>query len=416
MDNLKILAENLENKLDEYLKILQAMVSINSFSENKSGVNELGRYTQEVFSHLGFSAEFFPSTNNNLGNHLFMKSNALDKFSNKPFTPTIAMISHLDTVFPLQEEKENDFKWSEIGDRIYGPGTVDIKGGTIMIYMVLDSIKRFYPKIFSKVNWEVSLNASEEILSDDFGEICVRRFPEKETIACLVFEGGNSQPPNFPLVISRKGRAAFKIIAEGKSAHAGNNHQKGINAIHQIARTIEAITNLTNYEQDITYNVGTIEGGTLINRVPHYAEAECEMRAFAPDVFDHGIKNIIALQENATVKNNDGILSKISIKVLDQTNPWPVNQKTEDLFSIWEDAAKSLNFNVEKESRGGLSDGNLLWDKFPTIDGLGPSGGNSHCSQRDPVRGIDQEYILKSSIVPKAIINIKGILDKINSF
>jgi glutamate carboxypeptidase len=416
MDNQKTLENHLENKLDEYLKILQEMVSINTFSENQSGVNKLGRYTQDVFSLLGFSAEFFPSTNKKLGNHLFMKSNALHRFSRKPFTPTIAMISHLDTVFPLEEEKENDFKWLEIGDLIYGPGTVDIKGGTIMIYLVLDSIKRFYPEIFSRVNWEVSLNASEEILSDDFGEICVRRFPEKETIACLVFEGGNLQPPNFPLVISRKGRATFKIIAEGKSAHAGNNHQKGINAIHQIARTIEAVTKLTNYEHDITFNVGTVEGGTLINRVPHYAEAECEMRAFSPDVFDHGIKNIIALQENATVKNNDGILSKVTIKVLDKTSPWPVNPKTEYLFSIWENAALSLNINVMRESRGGLSDGNLLWEKFPTLDGLGPSGGNSHCSQKDPERGIDQEYILKSSIIPKALLNIKGILDIINSF
>jgi len=139
------------------------------------------------------------------------------------------------------------------------------------------------------------------------------------------------------------------------------------------------------------------------------------MRAFSPDVFNLGIQNIIALQDHVTVKNHHGSYGKVSIKLLNQTRPWPKNQKSEELFAIWENASKSLKINVMRESRGGLSDGNLLWEKFPTLDGLGPSEGNSHCSQRNPEREIDQEYILKTSIVPKAILNVKGILDLIDS-
>ena len=47
------LKEFLETNLDNYLDMLQTMVSINSFTANASGVIELGKLTAEMFGDLG---------------------------------------------------------------------------------------------------------------------------------------------------------------------------------------------------------------------------------------------------------------------------------------------------------------------------------------------------------------------------
>ena len=60
----------------------------------------------------------------------------------------LALVAHLDTVFSPEEEKANEFIFRQEGDKIYGPGTVDIKGGTVMAFIVLDAIQKFYPQVF----------------------------------------------------------------------------------------------------------------------------------------------------------------------------------------------------------------------------------------------------------------------------
>jgi glutamate carboxypeptidase len=65
---------------------------------------------------------------------------------------------------------------------------------------------------------------------------------------------------------------------------------------------------------------------------------------------------------------------------------------------------------VSIQERGGLSDGNLIWDAAPTLDGLGPWGDNDHCSQRSADGTKVPEYVEVSSFVPKALLNTVAIL------
>jgi glutamate carboxypeptidase len=63
------------------------------------------------------------------------------------------------------------------------------------------------------------------------------------------------------------------------------------------------------------------------------------------------------------------------------------------------------------EERGGLSDGNPLWDFVPTLDGLGPWGENDHCSERSADGKKLPEFVEISSFVPKAALNTVAILN-----
>lgn len=281
-----------------------------------------------------------------------------------------------------------------------------------MIYMVLDAFQKFYTQAFDSVSWLICLDASEEVLSEDFGKYCLARLSES-TLACLVFEGGSDSPEDIPLVVARKGRATYRIKVEGKSAHAGNAHALGANAIVQITHTIQQIASFTNYEQNITFNVGTVNGGSVVNRVPHHAQAEVEMRAFDPAVFQAGVDKCMALDGKSQIASSEGYPCKVSIQIVDRTKPWPRNPGTEQLFRLWAEAAKQIGVRVSTEERGGLSDGNMVWEKFPTLDGLGPAGSNAHCSERSSDGSKDQEFVQISSFVPKALLNTLAILELI---
>lgn len=395
---------NLRSNID----MLRRMVEINSFTANPDGVNELGDLTVEFFSKLGFKPEFVQCENPDFGKHLIL-THPEENNGAKNEKPVIALISHLDTVYPPEEEIANNFFWRLEDDRIYGPGTVDIKGGTVMIYMLLEALQTIYPQEYEQFNWMVFLNAAEENLSEDFGRLCKGRLPES-TQACLVFEGGSPGTEDNPLVVARKGRAVFQVEVEGRSAHAGNYHVQGANAIVQMAHTVQKIASFTDYKRQVTFNVGTIEGGSVVNRVPHHAQASVEMRAFDLQIFSEGVNKMMALNGTSQVSSGDGYSCKVSIELKDQTAPWPRNEMTNWLHNLWTEAASSIGMDVMAEERGGLSDGNWLWDCFPTLDGLGPSGANAHCSERSQDGEKDQEYVLISSFVPKALLNTSAVL------
>jgi glutamate carboxypeptidase len=397
------LRDFLEQQMPAALQMLREMVGINSFTSNRQGVNRLGKLTAEFFAKVGFQAEFVPSTNPRWGDHLVMSRRGRSDKS-------IAMISHLDTVFPPEEELANNFHWQVEGDRIFGPGTLDIKGGTMMMWLVLSALRAFAPGVFEDVNWRLFWNSSEECLSSDFEDVCRRRF-QKSTLAVLVFEAENRAGKSHLMVSARKGRYTWKVTVRGRGAHAGGNLKQGANALVQLARTVQRIDALTDFSKDLTFNVGKIEGGTVLNRVPHLAMAEGEFRAFSPEACEQAKARLLSLAGPGEVSSQaDGFTSEVLVEITSESRPWPRNAATDRLLKIWMETAKELGDSVLPEDRGGLSDGNSFWDEVPTLDGLGPWGDNDHCSERSSDGSKLPEFVEISSFVPKAALNVLSIL------
>lgn len=392
----------LQERLAGYLDTLKEMVAINSFTLNRDGVNRLADFTAGVFAGPGFSAERMTSATPGYGDHL-----VLSRVGGQG--DSIGCVSHLDTVFPPDEEERNDFRWRAEGNRVYGPGVIDIKGGSVMMLMVIEALRSAAPALFERADWTLLFDASEETESDDFGELCRRRLAGAR--ACLVFEAGLIRGPDHYVVASRKGRAEIRVSVEGKGAHSGVAHYKGASAIRQIADLVRAIEDITDYEKELTVNVGRIAGGSQINRVPHFAEAFAEMRAFSPEVFETALAAILKFDGHSSVASHDGKFScKTSVSLARRVSAWPYNDASDRLMRCWHDAAELCGIKVLREKRGGLSDGNFTWDAVPTIDGLGPSGGNPHCSEHSPDGSKEQEYVDVSSFVPKAVLNAMAII------
>lgn len=392
----------LEARLPAALELLRQMVALNSWTENRDGVNRLGRFTADAFADLGFAPEFVPSVNPTFGDHLFLSRPGRS-------TKSIALVAHLDTVFPPEEELRNHFRWQVEGDRIYGPGTEDIKGGTALMWLVLHALRELSPAAFESVTWRLCWNSSEEVLSEDFGHLCRQRLGIN-TLAALVFEAEGRAGEERRLVVARKGRATWRVEVAGRGAHAGGRHATGANAIVQLGSIGQRLAALTDYSRELTFNVATITGGGGLNRVPHSAMCEGEFRAFHPEVFASAKAALLALAGPGDVVSHDGGQAcQVKVTVMNESAPWPRNAATDDLLALWQIAGADVGVPVGSEQRGGLSDGNQLWDFVPTLDGLGPSGDNAHCSERSADGSKLPEYVEVSSFVPKAALNVRAL-------
>ena len=398
------LKDYLEGSFSDYIEIFREMVSINSHTANPAGVNDLGDYTAGLFENLGFTIERVPSEHSGFGRHLVCTRNGVS-------TDSIALVSHLDTVYSPEEELERDFNFIIEGDRAYGPGTCDIKGGTLVIFMMLKAVSECFPDFYGSVSWRILMDASEEVDSDDFGRLCLDRLDES-TRACLVFESGVFSNGVFPLVTARKGRAVFEIDVFGKAAHAGTSHHEGTSAVLGLCSVVRQLSGLTDYSMGVTVNVGAVSGGTEVNRVPDHARAEMEMRAFDSGAYNEARDAILSFNREA---GPETLNCSVRVKEVRSMPAWPVNEGSEHLLSVWQRAASKMGYEAVPEHRGGLSDGNLLWQSLPVIDGMGPDGGNAHCSGSPSGDRGDREYAILSSFVPKAVLNVLGLMELMGS-
>lgn len=382
-----------EKHLPAALDLLRRLVAVNSFTANAAGVEAVARLTAEAFEPLGFSAEMVPCGIPGTGPHLFLASRSGQG-------DPIVLVTHSDTVFPPAEERQNDFHWDErpAEGRIYGPGSIDNKGGTVLIWLLMRVLRDCAPDVFDRARWLVAANAAEEVTGDDFGLATAARCGHKAR-AVLVFEGGPVDSEGWHIVTSRKGRSTWRLSVEGRAAHAGSKHHEGINAIDALARVLPDIAAQTSAAEERTVNIGMVQGGTVVNRVPHEATAEWECRASHP----------------ASLQRADGFFASLSgaapngarlaAERTGFTSPWPGGVESEALFHLWHEAAAKMGLKALSVPRGGLSDANHLWRLGPTLDGLGPSGGNAHCSERSGDGSKLPEYLEAGTLAPKAVMN-----------
>ena len=391
-----------EGHLSAALELLRELVAVNSFTTNADGVEEVARITAAAFAPLGFHADYVPCAYPGAGPHLFL--------SRPGEGDPIVLVTHSDTVFPPEEEEKNDFRWEArpAEGRIYGPGTIDNKGGTALIWLILQSLRDAAPDVFERTHWLVAANAAEEITGDDFGRETAERCGGKAR-AVLVFEGGPVDERGWHIVTSRKGRSTWRLSAEGKAAHAGSKHHEGINAIDALASVLPDIAALTNADAERTVNIGLVQGGTVVNRVPHEAVAEWECRATEPAALKHADDFFATL--SGTAANG----AKLMAERTGITAAWPGGVESEALFHLWHEAAAMMNLAAVSVPRGGLSDANHLWQLAPTLDGLGPYGGNAHCSERSADGSKLPEYVEPGSFVPKAVMNALALVKLVSS-
>ena len=254
-------------------------VNINSYSLNFTGLKKMGEVLHHSFSKLEGEIQWMEvppfSKINDKGEKEMIAVHPVLSVSKRPEAKKqFLCVGHMDTVYPLESSFQEAKKIDE--DKITGPGITDMKGGLIVMLKSLEAMEQ--SSMSKDFGWKVLINADEEIGSPSSGELLQKE--ARNFDIGLVFEpcldNGN-------LVCARKGSGNFMLIVRGKSAHAGRDYDKGINAIDALASCISTMSNLSHQREGLTVNFGKIEGGIAHNVVPDLAIGSFNVRVRAMD-------------------------------------------------------------------------------------------------------------------------------------
>jgi glutamate carboxypeptidase len=270
------------------------------------------------------------------------------------------------------------------GRRAEGPGAIDMKGGLVVMLHALEVLS----ELGVPVAWTVLLNSDEEA-----GSLHSQRAIRAEARACAAAGGiGLAMEPSLPdgsVVLERLGSATFRIECEGRAAHAGRDFAQGVSAVQALAAHILAVARLVDLDGGTVVNIGPLEGGKATNIVADRARAWGNAR-FRDEAREESVKR--GLQARATAA--DAPLPRTHIEY--ESNR-PAKPETAAVRAIAEEIRTiggALGQKVGFGKSGGVSDGNLMQaEGLPTIDTMGPVGGNLH--------RLD-EYIELDSLAPRA--------------
>lgn len=278
--------------------------------------------------------------------------------------PGILVLAHYDTVHPVGTLNINPLRAE--GDRLYGPGIYDMKAG---ICLALTALAQAQDQGGTRLPVDIVISPDEETGSH-LTRSAIEAFARRSKYA-LVCEPARAEQGR--CVTARKGTGFITVKATGRPAHAGVQHQKGRNAIQEIAHQVLALQSMTCYERGVTVSVGVIKGGTTPNVVPEHCEIRADFRIPDPEAGEELRKKVDALRPQ---------VPDVQLDIEFELNRPPMARTagTVELFERCRAYATRAGFNLEEAPMtGGGSDANFTAAlNVPTLDGIGADGDGAH--------------------------------------
>jgi glutamate carboxypeptidase len=347
-----------------FLEDLQALVELQSPSEDLEACRKVISLANEIATkQTGTPAKIFDEN----GRPIFWWGAE---------QPSIVVLTHLDTVWPIDSFLP---LWQvsrriEGDEKISGPGIFDMKAGFLQALYAISQI----PDASSKV--ALIATTDEELGSQTSRELIKRVSASADAV--LVTEASL----NGKVKVGRKGTSMYQIKVTGRAAHAGLEPEKGINASSEIAAIVTSLKALENSELGTTVVPTTMHSGTTTNTVPAIATLDIDSRSFTMAEMDRvegALRALTPIHPEATIEVTGGI------------NRPPLElTSTASLYATLEKVAKDLGLpEVGSASVGGASDGNFAAAAgAQVLDGLGAVGDGAHAPH---------EYILTSTTQPR---------------
>ena len=359
------------------LALLKQLVETESPSHEKAAVDRLGAIVAEECRRQGAQVDIHSrKETGNLVEARWAAGSASKPITNKDRRNGILLLCHMDTVFPLGTLAKMPFY--EKDGKVFGPGVSDMKGGIVVALTALAAacasggLARPVTALFTP---------DEEI--DSTGSRALIEERAARSALVLVLEPGM---PDGSVKTWRKGVGGFTVTVRGRAAHAGGDHEKGRNAIEEMAHQVLAIQKMTDYAKGTTLNVGVIRGGIAVNVVPEEAVVEVDLRVMRPGEAERITGLMQALKpvlDGTSIEVSGGI----------ERPPMPSDSAMQVTFDKAMAIAAKVDIDLKASGTGGASDANLVAPLgIPVLDGLGPAGGEYHS---------EREYLFKDSLAER---------------
>jgi glutamate carboxypeptidase len=349
----------LKSREAEMVRTLGLFVRCESPSHDKRAVDRFGEIVAAQWRKRDAKVRVLAVAK--LGNQVRAE---IDLGSGTRIKQQIMILGHLDTVYPLGTLARTPFRIS--GGRAWGPGTFDMKGGLVLALFALDALKAAGIEPAKRL---VFLWTSDE----EIGSESSRQAIETEALrsdAVLVLEPSFGRDGR--LKTARKGVGSAQITVTGRSAHAGVDPEKGVNAVQELALQIERLMKVSNRGLGIAVQTTVVSGGTVSNVIPEHAHAEVDIRfSRAAD----------GPRLNRKLRSFGPISKGARVEIRGGTNRPPLERTAavRALFRHAQSLMRDMGLPLGEAATGGGSDGNLTGALgVPTLDGLGAVGDFPH--------------------------------------
>jgi len=351
------------DRLPDLLRDTATLVAMDSPSLNAPLLDATAEAVADLSLGLGLNAELLPGK----GDGAYARS-----WIQGAGRHNVLLLCHHDTVFPAGTTAGWQFRVD--GDRMHGPGVIDMKGGIVLGLHTMAALAMF-PDAYRSVT----------LLSVPDEE--VRHGPplyvqDGITHLVLTLECGRE---NGDIVTARKAGAWLEINITGLAAHAGVDPDAGRNAALAAAAEATRIASLHRSKPGLSVTVTGLNSGVGMNTVPPEASVTVDIRA----LLERDMDAVIAQIDSRPPSDLD-----ISRRTLARTPAMERTPSTARLAAIARAAARMLDYPAGEQTTGGSSD--ACWTAaagYPTLDGLGPVGGRDHTRE---------EYGLISSLAPRS--------------
>ncbi|MFB6272776.1 MAG: M20 family metallopeptidase [Salinibacter sp.] len=347
----------LDTHRNQMLAVLEALVRAESPTDVPEAQADVQDALSRLLAALGFRVQYLPDGDES-GGHLYARPEG--RLRGRPVQ---LLVGHSDTVWPLGTLQEIPF---EVEDNVArGPGVFDMKGGLVQMVFALAALRA--APVEPAVVPVVFVNSDEERGSPT-SERHLRRLAR---CAHRAFVLEPALGVDGKIKTARKGGGRFTVRIEGESAHAGLDPESGSSAILELSHVVQSLHELNDPEAGISVNVGTIDGGTRPNVVADAGSAEVDVRITTHEQarqVDEAIRGLEATTPGTALSIEGGIGRP-------PMEPTPASRR------LWEQARHAgtlLGLDLDEGRSGGVSDGNLLSQHAPTLDGLGPVGDGAH--------------------------------------
>ena len=370
--------------LDEAsISFLEEVVNINSGSLNKKGVKEVGTVFNQAFKEIGFQTRWIdmPEEMNRAG-HLFA---SIDGNRGKK----LLLIGHLDTVF---EENSPFQSFERLNDSMaYGPGANDMKGGDVVVLFALKALADL--NLLKDSSITVAFTGDEESTGKPLS------ISRKDLIdagkAADIALGFENATGFDNATIARRGASGWQVEVQGKRAHSSGifNERVGAGAIFEMSRILNAFYEEVRGEEYLTFNPGTLLGGTFVEYDKQTSSGEVfgKTNVVAQKAIVNGGLRFISEEqkENARAKMREIVSQNLpqTTAEIHFTDSYPAMGPTEGNEALLEqlsEVSQDLGFGPVSgydPGRRGAADISFVANDVDGLDVLGTMGNGAHTPQ-----------------------------------
>jgi glutamate carboxypeptidase len=373
------LVDLVQSRHGEYLAELEAMVNVDCGSYTVAGVNAIADRCAERFDSSGWTVDRRPHVP--VGDEPRLGDLVIGSLDGRGGTD-ILLVGHMDTVFDEGVAAERPFRVED--GRAYGPGVSDMKGGLLTGFFAIHALHDAGFDGFGRLTYVC--NPDEEIGSPFSGPVLRELAPQHDV--AFVLEGARE---NGDIVSARKGISDFEVTFAGRAAHAGVEPERGRHAVLAASHAVIGLQALNGRWPGVTVNVGVVRGGTRTNVVPDRCTVQIDVRSPDHGTLEEAEREVERICAEPHVPD---VTSEV------RANGWhrPMEKTagSQRLVDLAVGIADQLGFPLRDCATGGASDANTTSSAgTPTIDGLGPIGGDDH----GPAEWLDV-----TSVVPRTAL------------